>query len=84
MIGEENGWRRYGIDGGGSGKHVDIRAMPNEPRGSWGTGGVHHVAWRVPDDAGQVGEIEPQTALCEVGDRLGDEGLLRRFEASVE
>jgi glyoxalase family protein len=54
LIGEENGWRRYGIDGGGSGKHVDLRAMPNESRGSWGTGGVHHVAWRVPDDAAEL------------------------------
>ena len=54
LVGEENGWRRYGIDGGGSGKHVDIRAEPNAPRGSWGTGGVHHVAWRVPDDAAEL------------------------------
>ena len=54
LVGEENGWRRYGVDGGGSGKHVDIKAMPNEPRGSWGTGGVHHVAWRVPDDAAEL------------------------------
>ena len=50
MVGEENGWRRYAVGGGGSGKHIDLRAMPNEQRGSWGTGGVHHVAWRVPDD----------------------------------
>jgi glyoxalase family protein len=54
LVGEENGWRRYGIDGGGSGKHVDIRAMPNAQRGAWGTGGVHHVAWRVPDDAAEL------------------------------
>ena len=54
LIGEENGWTRYGIDGGGSGKHLDLRAMPNEARGSWGTGGVHHVAWRVPDDAAEL------------------------------
>ena len=53
-IGEEDGWSRYGIDGGGSGKHVDLRAMPNEAKGSWGTGGVHHVAWRVPDDATEL------------------------------
>ena len=54
MVGEENGWRRYAIAGGGSGRHLDIRAMPNEQRGSWGTGGVHHVAWRVPDDATEL------------------------------
>jgi len=28
--------------------------VPNEQRGSWGTGGVHHVAWRVPDDAAEL------------------------------
>jgi glyoxalase family protein len=54
MVGEENGWRRYAIAGGGSGRHLDIRAMPNEQRGSWGTGGIHHVAWRVPDDATEL------------------------------
>jgi glyoxalase family protein len=53
-VGEEDGWHRYGIDGGGSGKHVDLRAMPNASKGSWGTGGVHHVAWRVPDDAAEL------------------------------
>jgi len=52
--GEENGWHRYAINGGGSGRHLDIRAMPNEARGSWGTGGVHHVAWRVPDDEAEL------------------------------
>ena len=52
--GEERGWHRYAINGGGSGRHLDIRAMPNEVRGAWGTGGIHHVAWRVPDDATEL------------------------------
>jgi glyoxalase family protein len=52
--GEERGWHRYAINGGGSGRHLDIRAMPNETRGAWGTGGIHHVAWRVPDDATEL------------------------------
>jgi glyoxalase family protein len=25
--------------------------MPNETRGTWGVGTMHHVAWRVADDA---------------------------------
>ena len=54
LIGEEGGWHRYGIGDGGSGRHLDIRAMPKESRGAWGTGGVHHVAWRVPDDATEL------------------------------
>ena len=53
-IGEENGWRRYGLGGGGSGRVVDIKELPGGGRGTWGTGSVHHVAWRVPDDATQA------------------------------
>lgn len=48
--GEEDGWHRYGVDGGGSGKHIEIREMPNASRGSWGVGTMHHVAWRVADE----------------------------------
>lgn len=56
-MGEENGWRRFGIAGGGpnvggvSGAHVEIRALPDARRGVWGVGSMHHVAWRVPDEA---------------------------------
>jgi len=50
-VGEENGWHRYGAAGGGSGKWIEIKELPSERRGAWGTGGVHHVAWRVRDDA---------------------------------
>jgi len=53
-MGEERGWHRYGIGGGGSGRHVDIRATPEHPRGRWGIGGIHHVAWRVADDAAEL------------------------------
>ena len=48
--GEENGWHRFGVGGGGSGKHIEIREMPNAPRGAWGVGTMHHVAWRVADE----------------------------------
>ena len=54
LVGDEDGWRRYAVNGGGSGKQLDLRAVPNEQRGSWGTGGIHHVAWRVPDDAAEL------------------------------
>jgi glyoxalase family protein len=53
-MGEEDGWYRYGVHGGGSGKHLDIRELPTEQRGRWGVGGIHHVAWRVPDDATEL------------------------------
>ena len=53
-VGEENGWHRYAVNGGGSGRHLDVRPLPNEARGQWGTGGIHHVAWRVPDDEAEL------------------------------
>jgi len=49
-VGEDGEWHRYGVDGGGSGRIVELRADPDAGRGSGGAGGVHHVAWRVRDD----------------------------------
>jgi glyoxalase family protein len=48
-LGEESGWHRYGVDGGGAGRVVDVKAMPGESRGFWGAGSIHHVAWRTKD-----------------------------------
>jgi glyoxalase family protein len=48
--GVEDGWHRFGVDGGGSGKHIELREMPNAARGAWGVGTMHHVAWRVADE----------------------------------
>ena len=51
QLGTEGGWTRYGFrDAAGV---VDIRETPSERRGRWGTGAVHHLAWRVDDDAHQ-------------------------------
>ena len=52
-VGEEDGWTRFAIGNGGSGAHIDLKAFPEKGRGQWGVGSVHHVAWRVPDDATQ-------------------------------
>jgi glyoxalase family protein len=49
-IGEENEWFGFEIGAGGSGRYLEIREIPDAERGRWGTGGVHHVAWRVPND----------------------------------
>ena len=51
--GDENGWHRYAVGRGGSGAHLDIRELPEERRGAWGVGSIHHVAWRVPDENAQ-------------------------------
>jgi glyoxalase family protein len=50
-LAEENGWTRYGF--GDAAGVVDVRETPNEGRGSWGVGAVHHLAWRVADDEEQ-------------------------------
>jgi hypothetical protein len=42
------------VEGGGSGKLVEIKELPEEHRGQWGTGAVHHVAWRVKDSDEQM------------------------------
>jgi glyoxalase family protein len=52
--GEAEGWRRFAAAQGGSGTLVELREAPDGRRGAWGTGGVHHVAFRVADDAEQA------------------------------
>ena len=53
-IGAEGEWEGFALPGGRSGRYLEIREMPAAARGHWGTGGVHHVAWRVPDDATEL------------------------------
>ncbi len=60
-LGVENGWHRFGLNGGGSGRVLDLREAPDEPRGAWGVGSIHHLAWRVTDDNHQAavrGQVE--------------------------
>ena len=52
--GSEDGWQRFVLPGSRSGRILDLRAEPSMPRGKWGTGSVHHLAWRVPDDAAEL------------------------------
>lgn len=49
-LGSEDGWVRFGVQGGGSGKVVDIQEVPEGRLGQWGVGSVHHIAWRLPDE----------------------------------
>jgi glyoxalase family protein len=48
-FGAGDGWHRYGVGRGGSGEFVEIRELPQQARGAWGVGTMHHVAWRVAD-----------------------------------
>jgi glyoxalase family protein len=43
----------YAMDGGGPGREVHVIEQPGQPRAELGYGGVHHVAFRLRDDAEQ-------------------------------
>jgi glyoxalase family protein len=53
LVGSDGEWDRYEGRDPWSG-HLDLRADPSVMRGAWGVGTVHHVAWRVRDDAEEV------------------------------
>jgi glyoxalase family protein len=54
---------RFSAARGGSGTAIDVEARPETPRGRWGVGSVHHVAWRVPDPAAQL-ELQRRVAAA--------------------
>jgi glyoxalase family protein len=63
LIAEEKGWQRYAVAGGGSGRIVEVRSLAGASRAFSGAGSVHHVAFRVPDDAAErVAQQEIATA----------------------
>ena len=73
-VGEESGWRRHSLGEAGSGRLVEIRERRDVRRGTWGRGSVHHVAWRVPDDAAQM---EVRARVAEAG--LRPTNVIDRF-----
>lgn len=54
LLGTEGNRRRFEAGTGGPGTFVDILVDPKLPRGLNGAGTIHHVAFRVPDDATQI------------------------------
>ena len=66
-LGEEDGWTRYGF--GSAAGFVDVRETPNAPRGGWGVGAVHHLAWRVDDEAHQLAVRAAGRGRRRAGDR---------------
>ncbi len=58
---QEKGWKRFVLGEGESGRRIDLRVEPEESRGQWGVGAVHHVAWRVADEDEQ-GMVQQQIA----------------------
>ena len=63
-VGEDGDWHRYGMNGGASGTLVEVQVRPDERKGRWGPGAVHHAAWRMHDD-------EEEMALRDVIQRVG-------------
>jgi glyoxalase family protein len=53
---------RYTTADGGPGSYVDLLTDPTLPRGLNGAGTVHHIAFRVADDAAQVAAHDLLTA----------------------
>ena len=52
-VATERGWTRYACPG--SPGVIDLREAPSDARrGAWGVGAVHHLAWRVDDEAHQL------------------------------
>jgi glyoxalase family protein len=54
LVGEAESRTRYEAGGGGPGNAVDIAVGTGFPQGTMGVGTVHHVAFRVPDEASQL------------------------------
>jgi len=78
-MGEEQGWHGFALAGGGSGRYLEIREAPTAGRGNWGTGGIHHVAWRVADDEVELAVRE----RVEAAKRRPTEGIDRFWFKSV-
>ena len=51
---EDGLMRRYGVEQGGAGTLVDVRAVGGFVEGAPGAGTVHHVAFAVEDDAAEL------------------------------
>jgi glyoxalase family protein len=63
-VGQEGNRFRYATSNASGGELVDVLCQPDARRGSMGAGTVHHVAWRVKDDAS---ELEWRKKLVEKG-----------------
>jgi catechol 2,3-dioxygenase-like lactoylglutathione lyase family enzyme len=64
LVGNEGNRFRFQTGGGGAGAIVDVLCTPAGRVGRLGTGTVHHIAWRTPDDAQQ---LQCRTELARVG-----------------
>jgi glyoxalase family protein len=61
-VGEEGNRFRFVAEGSAHGNRIDVRVQTQLVHGHLGAGSVHHIAFRVPDDASQVGWRETLAA----------------------
>jgi glyoxalase family protein len=76
-LGDEDGWHRFVLPGGGAGGGghlLDLREDPDGRRGEWGVGSVHHLAWTVSDADHQAAV---RTAVLAAGRRPSE--VIDRF-----
>lgn len=64
----------YGMDGGGPGKEVHVVEQSGARQAFLGRGGVHHVAFRVKDDAEQAAWLERLASY-----QVRNSGLVNRY-----
>lgn len=69
LVRREGPRARFEIAAGGSGAFIDVIADASARPGLGGIGTIHHVAWSVPDDAG---EQHMQARLASSGFRVSD------------
>jgi glyoxalase family protein len=64
LLGREGNRHRYLLGDGPSRARIDLLCLPAGRPGTGGTGIVHHIAWRTPDDAS---EGDARTELVSAG-----------------
>ncbi|HEY0943663.1 MAG TPA: ring-cleaving dioxygenase [Opitutaceae bacterium] len=69
LVRREGNRARFEAAPGGSGRYVDVIGGAKAPRGVPGAGTVHHIAFRVADDAA---ELAMQERLLEAGYHVSD------------
>ena len=62
LLRQEGSRYRFVVGAGGAGATLDVTCRPAGPVGQMGAGIVHHIAWRVADDAAQLTRRKQLTA----------------------
>jgi glyoxalase family protein len=87
LLRREGNRARFEAGPGGSGRYIDVIGDATAAPGMQGTGTVHHVAWRVPDDASQLAMQEVLAnagySVSEVRDRFYFHSIYYRERGSI-